>query len=138
LVVDASVVLKWHLNEADSALAASLLGRADLCAPSTLMVEAGYVLTRLVRNRVISQTVARGVWSDLAASPVDLIDDEALLDDALEHALRLGAGFYDCIYLALASATGDVLVTADERFVNAVRASPALAGHICALREVTP
>lgn len=137
MIVDASVALKWHLKEPDSALAAGILVRGHLSAPSFLIIEAGHVLTKCVRQRLFSPQVAREVWLDLVNGPLELIDCEPLLGEALDLSLRLTANFYDCVYLALALATGDLVVTADERFRRAVGAAPELRDRVQTLSEAS-
>ena len=59
-----------------------------------------------------------------------------LVADALHLAFLLTHPIYDCLYLALAVETGTPVVTADRRFVDAVRRHPALADKIVPLEEV--
>ena len=49
---------------------------------------------------------------------------------ALETAVRVEQAVYDCVYLALAVTNQCQMVTADERFYNALQ-SDALATHLC-------
>jgi predicted nucleic acid-binding protein len=137
MILDASVVLKWIINESDSTEALVLAGRPDGAAPTTLNVEAGYVLTKMVRQRLITAGEARAAWIELSAAGLRLVGDDGLLRSALELSLRLSANYYDCLYLALAVIENDVLVTADERFVRAVRAAPDLHDRILTLAEAT-
>ena len=137
MILDASVVLKWVVNESDSPKARVLAGRPDGAAPTILHVEAGYVLTKMVRQRAISVSEARAAWIELSAANIRLVDDESLLRPALELSLRLSANYYDCLYLALAVVENDALVTADGRFARAVRAAPDLRDRILTLAEAT-
>jgi len=136
LVVDASVALKWRFREVDSHLAERLLSREDLIAPTILRIEMRYVITKLVRQRAISAADARGPWLALLEGRVALLDSEPLLEEAFELSLRLGASFYDCVYLALAIEANDVLVTADERFVRSVQTDRTLHHSIISLTDV--
>ena len=47
-----------------------------------------------------------------------------LLEPAYEIALATGRTLYDSVYLALSTALGCKLVTADRRLFNALQASP--------------
>ena len=135
MIVDASVALKWTLTEPDSEIASQLIGRGDLVAPTMLHVELGHALSKLSRRRLITPAAALSAWRELREANVLIYDDDALLDPAFELSLALNASFHDCVYLALAVETADMLVSADERFVRAVRASPELAGRILSLAE---
>ncbi len=54
MIVDASVALKWLLNEADTPIAERLLGRDDLLAPELIDLEVAQVLTRRARRRLLA------------------------------------------------------------------------------------
>jgi predicted nucleic acid-binding protein len=54
---------------------------------------------------------------------------------ALETAVRVQQAVYDCVYLALAVTNQCQMVTADERFYNALQ-SDALATHLCWVVDV--
>jgi len=135
VIVDASVALKWALTEPDSDVAARLIARGDLAAPAMLHVELGNTLTKLSRRRMIAPADALSAWRELRETNILIYDDEALLEPAVELSLALNASVYDCVYLALAVETADQVVTADERFVRAVRAAPAFADQVLTLAE---
>ena len=123
LVVDASVALKWVVEEEGSEAALALKGR-DLAAPSLLRVEAANALRTLAARRAIAPATAQGLLGLLQEAPVTVVEpDDALERRALGIALDLGHPVYDCVYLALAERTGRVLVTADGRLLRAVRAT---------------
>jgi len=135
VIVDASVALKWVLTEPDSELAARLIERGDLVAPAVFHIELGYTLTKLARKRMVAPADALSAWRDLRRAEILIYDDEALLEPAVELSLALNASFYDCVYLALAVETADQVVSADARFVRAVRAAPEFAGRVLTLAE---
>jgi len=135
VIVDASVALKWALTEPDSDVAARLIARGDLAAPAMIHVELGNTLTKLSRRRMIAPADALSAWRALRETNILIYDDEALLEPAVELSLALNASVYDCVYLALAVETADQVVTADERFVRAVRAAPAFADQVLTLAE---
>ncbi len=56
--------------------------------------------------------------------------------DAFEMSLRLYAGYYDCVYLAAAFFRDDVLVTADNKFLNATRTDPVYRRYVKALEDI--
>ena len=132
MIIDTSVALKWFITEADSGLADRLLARSDLRAPAVLKIEVGYVLTKRLRQRTLTRDQARDIWRDLPGSIV-LTADGPLLDAAFELSLELGSAFYDCVYLAQAVRDDDVVVTADERFIEAVRSRPGFGRYVQSL-----
>ena len=126
VVVDASLALKWLLEEDDSNQAQALLeswGREDRrpAAPHLLPAE----VTNALHQQVVKGelTVPRAVTLiDDLRSLVDLHALPHVHGRALELASELGQGAaYDCHYLALAEALGCELWTADERFRRAAR-----------------
>lgn len=135
MIVDASVALKWVLTESDSERASRIVRRGDLAAPAMLHVELGYTLTKLARQRLLNQADAVNAWRSLRQTDMLIYDDEALLEPAVELSLALNASFYGCVYLALAVETADQVVTADEHFVRAARATPEFAGRVLTLAE---
>lgn len=125
LVVDASVAIKWLIDEEDSDIALAFRDE-DMIAPALLRVEASNVLRTLVSRKAIATDTALSLLDLLQRAPVDIADhDDALERRALEIALKLEHPVYDCFYLALAERTGRTLITADKRFVaRALGADP--------------
>ncbi len=140
MIVDASVGVKWLSPEPDDALADGLLERLDLAAPDLFKLEIGHLLGKLHRRGEASARFIRDAWKELDEMPVRLRPTGELLDQAFDLSGHLGAAIYDCVYLALAEAGDDVLVTADERFARTVRqcGDPVLAGRVRLLRELAP
>ena len=135
MIVDASVALKWLENEPLSPRADQLLPRDDLVAPTILDLEVGHVLTRQVRQRLIQPSQAERLWAEFTEAPVRRAAWRIHADAAFDLSLRLRATLTDCLYLALAIDIDDQLITADERFVRAVRAAQALHDRIVSLAE---
>lgn len=129
-IVDASVALKWLIEEEGSDAALSLRG-ADLAAPALLRIEVGNILRTLAARQDISPAQAREMFRFLQTAPVVIVDgDEALEQRALDLALELRHPIYDCLYLALAQRLNRTLVTADRRFLRALTDTPHSAGAI--------
>lgn len=130
MIVDASVVLKAFLPEDDAEDAFAVLQEPGLSSVSFLVVEFGHVLTKRVRGRLVSVEAARRIWAEFREAPIRLVEGAAHADAALQLAVSLHSTYYDCLYLALALAEDDTLVTADRRFFAAVQASPDLASRV--------
>jgi predicted nucleic acid-binding protein len=122
LVIDASVALKWVLDEADSKAADGLLDET-LIAPSLWLVEAANALWRRSLRGEISQSGAQARLTTLFDAPVTTLALEDDLPTALELAAQLRHPVYDCLYLAAALRHDVQVVTADGRFLAATAAA---------------
>jgi predicted nucleic acid-binding protein len=121
LVIDASVAVKWFLPEPDAERAVALLRAGHrLIAPDLLWIEVASVLWKVARRGALSADEAQRMLADAAAFPVETIESAPLLADALRIATATGRTVYDSLYVALAAREGAVMVTADERLVNAL------------------
>jgi len=128
-VVDASVALKWVLEEPGSADAEALLDQ-ELVAPSLWLLEAGNALWRRVVRDEISAAEAQERLSELFNAPVTTVALEEDLTAAVRLAIELNHPVYDCLYLALALREGTHVVTSDRRFADAVARHPTLVGSV--------
>jgi predicted nucleic acid-binding protein len=134
IVVDASVAVKWLIAEEGSALAAALKDR-QMSAPSLLPIECANALLRRMRAGDLPAAAILGKVRGLRLAPVRLMPTERYLEAAIALATELRHSLYDCIYLALALDERAPLMTADQRFVEAVRRHQALAGAVVLLAE---
>jgi predicted nucleic acid-binding protein len=91
-----------------------------LIAPDLLWIEVASVLWKVARRGALSADEAQRMLADAAAFPVETIESAPLLADALRIATATGRTVYDSLYVALAAREGAVMVTADERLVNAL------------------
>ena len=130
-VVDASVAVKWLLPETFAARADAIAAAEnDLLAPALLPVEVGNALVKRVRAGALNSTEAAGLFRDFQEIAVDYSPVEPLLETALTMALAHRASLYDCLYLALAEASAEKLVTADRRFYDSIQRGPLAASIV--------
>lgn len=126
LVVDASVAVKWVVAEENSNIARRLLGEGhELFAPRLMAAEAVNTLWRkakLKKNKQpqITEAEARKGAESLMNAKIEWHGDEELAAEALHIAMELGHPVYDCVYLVLATRMSIRLVTADDKFANAL------------------
>lgn len=138
LVVDASVVIKWVVEEQGSREAGHLIGRFDLAAPDLLMSECANILWKKVRRAELTSEEATLAAELLQRAGIELAPTRALMPEALRLAIELDHPAYDCMYLALAVERGDRFVTADATLVRIVgqRAVSELSATIVPLSNV--
>lgn len=120
LIIDASIAFKWLVAEPDSSAAIAWIGRTELLAPALIHAEVANALWKRVRKGELVPDGAPEQIEKLAGI-VSTVDEIPMLGRALELAVELRHPVYDCVYLAVAEAHDHELLTADRRFLNAVR-----------------
>ena len=129
IVVDASVAVKWVLNEPRTEAALALRDE-QLIAPALWLAEAANALWRHVRLAEMTSDEAFTRMDELGNAPVASFAIEPHVARALEIATQINHPVYDCFYLALALREGIMLVTDDRRFAAAAAIRPELAGQV--------
>jgi predicted nucleic acid-binding protein len=128
IVIDASVAVKWVLDEPNIDAAAALR-EDELIAPAFWLLEAASVLWRRSIKGEFDADEACELLSELLNAPVASLPIGAYLNSALRLAIDLGHPVYDCLYLAVAIQHQTHVVTADRRFA-AIGARPEMAGRV--------
>ena len=136
LVIDASVAVKWVIEEEGTKEALALRGRA-LAAPDLLIAECANILWKKVRRNELSEQEAAFAAGLLARADIELVAMRPYLETAVRIALALDHPAYDCIYIALAEAEGLRFVTADASLVRKVGRQPSgrYAGRVLGLAD---
>jgi predicted nucleic acid-binding protein len=129
IVIDASVALKWVLDEPGREAADALL-EEDLIAPTLWLTEAANALWRRTIRHEITGDEAAELLGALQSAPVASLAAEPHLVSALRLATEIGHPVYDCLYLALALHHETHVVTADRRFHAASEGTPRLTGRV--------
>ena len=130
LVVDASVVAAAFFPEKHTEMARTLLfSDANLCAPDLIYAEIANVVWKRHRYGEIDDEEAAGLLADMLDLPLEITPSEQLVHVALGLALWTGRTVYDCLYVALAVQRKTVIVSDDQRLVNALAAGP-LKDHV--------
>lgn len=118
LVVDASVAIKWLIDEIQSAQAVAVLER-QLAAPDLLIPECANILWKKVARGELFADEARLAAATLEQLEIDIYPMRSLLVRTTGLALALDHPAYNCVYLALAEHLGWPLCTADRKLVTA-------------------
>jgi len=125
VVVDASVVIKWLLQDpegeagtdkATSLMEAVIKGEQPVLQPTHWVVEVGAVLARE------SPATAADDVTMLNALELPATDEPLILRRGVELATELKQHLFDTFYHAVALETPEgILVTADDRYLRAAR-----------------
>lgn len=132
LILDASIAVKWFLNEPDSPAALKLqddfhAGTHELLAPDILPVEVTHALTRAERRGVLDPGDTSAIVHDLLLLGPQLHSYLDLLPRAVEISSAARIGVYDCLYVALAEKEGCDLVTTDVKLIKNLPGFPIVA-----------
>ncbi len=125
IVVDASVSLKWALDDEEAVASAVTLrnvaldGQFQMVAPTLWMYELTNGLVTAVRRGRLSADVGLEALDLLLTVGVRLADPQAA--DVYTTSSSYGIAAYDAAYLALADTLAAPLWTGDRRLYDAVR-----------------
>jgi len=120
-VVDASVVVKWFVEEENSSKAIEIRDKyvnaeLKLIAPEILLFE---VLNALFYKKLFSETEMKSVCEALQAYSIELYPLEGdYCYKTIEIAFKNRITIYDAAYVALAVEKDAFVYTADERLKN--------------------
>jgi predicted nucleic acid-binding protein len=117
IVFDASALVEVLLSTGAGRQGLQILEREDVVAPELLDVEVLAALTNYEKRGELDGSRVDDALADLLEAPVERLPHRPLLTAARRHTANLSA--YDALYVALASALGCGLVTADGRLSRA-------------------
>jgi hypothetical protein len=121
-VLDASVVVKWYLEESLWEQARMLLASQDsLLAPDFILTEAANVFLKKIRSGSMREDIGAHALDEIALV-LDRFPSDGLREAAFRLALSHDRSYYDALYAALALREDVKLITADERLINGLRA----------------
>lgn len=138
LVVDASVVVKWFIPEADSEAALRLRnGGERFIAPDHVFAEVANAIWKSVRRGDLTIDDGRAVVKqvEIGSVAIKTVPCRDLATAAFEIAVAYDRTIYDAMYVALAMQSNTRLITADGHLYNALSIAPAIAPHIQSLRD---
>ncbi|MBS0548417.1 MAG: type II toxin-antitoxin system VapC family toxin [Proteobacteria bacterium] len=125
LVVDASVVIKWFVEEPLRPQARALLAdRHEFIAPDLMIPEVANIAWKKATRGEIQINQARSIIRSIVLPPFmsTFVESAALRERAFALALQWKHPVYDCFYAACAEAVTAPLISADEKFLRLVNA----------------
>ena len=137
IVIDASVAIKWVVDEADSDVAVEVLESCSLASPDLLIAECANILWKKVRRGELRADEAITAAEILQQGDIEILPTRHLMDVATRLAIDLDHAAYDCIYLMLAMGNGWPFVTADDRLRRklAQSAGDRFSGHVLSMQQ---
>ena len=122
-VVDASVAVKWLVDEKYTKQALQAYDTYELLAPTLIYAEVASALSKAVIRRELIADEGPRKMLEIIGADIETVPDELLAPEAVFLATRLNHSVYDCFYLALAEAEEAPLITADRKLVSIARGS---------------
>ena len=118
LVIDASIAVKWVVEEDGTPEALALRQKARLIAPELLVAECANILWKKVQRGELLKEEALLAARLLQGAEIELLPTRFLFEAATRMSIEIDHPAYDCLYLALAVEKKCQLVTADERLLR--------------------
>ena len=135
-VVDANVAIKWVLTEIHSDAALRLRNSdSEMLVPDFFFPEIGNIFWKRVRRGEMTLDEAKNDLEALLSLPLYICPSLPLMPMALEIAVRVQQAVYDCVYLTLAVTNDCQMITADERFYNAL-SGDILFSYLCWVEDI--
>ncbi len=126
-VVDASVGVKWFIEEDYSEKADKLLedfsnGYVDLVAPKSFIQEFCNAIRKYVVRGYLKPELANKYIEEASEIPIEYIDtDWNIVKKAYKKALKLSITTYDAIYIVIAEKLNATIITADNKLFNQLK-----------------
>jgi predicted nucleic acid-binding protein len=118
LVIDASIAVKWVVEEDGTAEALVLRQKAKLIAPELLIAECANILWKKVQRGELLKDEALLAARLLQGAEIELLPTRFLFEAATRMSIEIDHPAYDCLYLALAFEKQCKFVTADDRILR--------------------
>ncbi len=116
-VIDASVAIKWVVEESGTEDALALRSR-ELLAPELIIPECANILWKKVKRAELTARESSIAARLLQRASIGLLPMRDMLESAAALAVEIDHPAYDCIYLVATQIHGTLLVTADTRLVR--------------------
>lgn len=135
-VIDASIAVKWVVEEDGTAEALTLRHRAKLIAPELLIAECANILWKKVRLDELSKAEALTAARLLQAADIELLPMRILFEAATRMSIEIDHPAYDCIYVVMAVENKCQFVTADQRLLRKLAQNRTFRKSAISLNEV--
>ncbi len=126
-VVDASVGVKWFIEEeyskeADDLLADFANGYVDLIAPKLFIIEFCNAIRKYVVRGHLKAMLAGGYVEKMCEVPISYVEiDWNLVKKAYRKAVELGITVYDALYVVIANEKNGAIITADNKLYRQLK-----------------
>lgn len=128
-VLDTSVAVKFHVPEEDHQKARQVQAAFEdreisLLAPGTILPEVFNAFWQKYRRRELTHEEVRRGWELISELPLNFYAPEDLMPRAAEISLQTSVIVYDALFLALAEDAETIVLTADDKLLKTIAATP--------------
>lgn len=113
IVIDASCILEFLLNQDAKNLVVQKVGSSQLVAPQCLPYEVGNAVSKLIKRKLISIVDGVAVYHEFARIPLRLIEPD--IPEAIVIAGNTASYAYDSYYISVAKRLNMPLFTLDDK-----------------------
>ena len=113
IVIDASCILEFILNQNAKNLVIEKVGSSQLVAPQCLPYEVGNAVSKLIKRKLISIVDGVAVYHEFARIPLRLIEPD--IPEAIVIASNTDSYAYDSYYISVAKRLNMPLFTLDDK-----------------------
>jgi len=118
-VIDASVGLKWFIEESRSTAARKILEKGTgFIVPNIFIPEICNVVWKKIKNQEVTAEQGQAIVTSLPAVIDHIVPTAELAQRAFDLAVQFNHPVYDCLYLALAERESSTLITDDAKLVT--------------------
>ena len=112
IVIDASCVLEFLLNQESKDYVVQKVGECRLVAPQCMPYEIGNAVSKLMKRKLISIVDGVSVYHEFARIPVRFVEPD--IPDSILIAGNTDSYAYDSYYISVAKRLGMPLFTLDD------------------------
>ena len=112
IVIDASCILEFLLNQESKNLVVEKVGNYQLVAPQCMPYEIGNAVSKLMKRKLISIFDGVAVYHEFSRIPLRLVEPD--IPDSIMIAGNTESYAYDSYYISVAKRLGMPLFTLDE------------------------
>ena len=112
IVIDASCILEFLLNQESKNLVVEKVGNYQLVAPQCIPYEIGNAVSKLMKRKLISIFDGVTVYHEFSRIPLRLVEPD--IPDSIMIAGNTESYAYDSYYISVAKKLGMPLFTLDE------------------------
>lgn len=112
IVIDASCILEYLLNQESKEIVVEKVGNYQLVAPQSIPYEIGNAVSKLMKRKLISIIDGVAVYHEFSRIPLRLVEPD--IPDSIMIAGNTESYAYDSYYISVAKRLGMPLFTLDE------------------------